>query len=330
VAFADAGHGWVVGDRGLILATTDGGQHWMRQSSGVIGPLSGVSFVDASHGWAVGYYTILVTSDGGAHWGRQYGGAAGSLTPALQDVDFVDASHGWAVGGGTVIATADGGVTWNPQYPATFPQVRAVDFVDATHGWMAGFQVLATTNGGWTPAPVTVVTAPLDARTWNQIQSFAFDASTAVTYHRLDSGPWVRGTIVAIGYQQNHADDGVHTVSYYSVDAAGSETPKTITFGIDTTGPLTAAKTAGGTKGQPLALRFRVTDNLSPSASVTLKVRDSRGKLVARVTTTSLTGVWNSQTLTLKKRGAYRFFVYAKDIAHNAQTRVGSAKIVVR
>src|SRR5690606_15835686 len=31
IAFVDAKPGWVVGDRGMVLATEDGGRHWHRQ-----------------------------------------------------------------------------------------------------------------------------------------------------------------------------------------------------------------------------------------------------------------------------------------------------------
>jgi hypothetical protein len=76
VAFSDASHGWAVGDGGTILATTNGGATWTKQSSGTTNELNGVAFSDASHGWVVGsfetyypsphdYGTILATSTGG-------------------------------------------------------------------------------------------------------------------------------------------------------------------------------------------------------------------------------------------------------------------------
>ena len=46
--------GWIVGDQGVILHTTDGGATWTPQTSGVTDDLAGVTFVDAQHGWAVG------------------------------------------------------------------------------------------------------------------------------------------------------------------------------------------------------------------------------------------------------------------------------------
>ena len=71
VAFADPTHGWAAGGD-TILATSDGGATWKKQSLGVQAWLAAVAFPDAAHGWAVGGEgTILATSDGGAHWKKQ-------------------------------------------------------------------------------------------------------------------------------------------------------------------------------------------------------------------------------------------------------------------
>ena len=54
--FASPNVGWVVGDD-VILATTDGGATWTRESSPdrYNGILTDVDFIDATHGWASGY-----------------------------------------------------------------------------------------------------------------------------------------------------------------------------------------------------------------------------------------------------------------------------------
>jgi photosystem II stability/assembly factor-like uncharacterized protein len=69
VFFSDVSTATVVGSGGTILRTTDGGAHWIAQSSGTIQDLTGVFFTDTNTGPVVGYGgTILHTSDGGAHW----------------------------------------------------------------------------------------------------------------------------------------------------------------------------------------------------------------------------------------------------------------------
>ena len=42
------------------------------------------------------------------------------------------------------------------------------------------------------------------------------------------------------------------------------------------------------------------------------------------------TATWYSAKWTPKARGTYRYYVYAKDLAGNAQSKVGSARVVVR
>src|SRR5947207_968532 len=66
LSFSDANNGTAVGGYGTILRTTDGGRHWIIQSSGTTNWLYGVSFVDANSGTAVGNNgTIIRTTDGG-------------------------------------------------------------------------------------------------------------------------------------------------------------------------------------------------------------------------------------------------------------------------
>src|SRR5437867_678348 len=55
VYFISSTTGWAVGERGVILATTDAGKTWNIQAGGTLDRLSAVSFVNASTGWAVGW-----------------------------------------------------------------------------------------------------------------------------------------------------------------------------------------------------------------------------------------------------------------------------------
>ena len=142
--------------------------------------LQSIQFVDQSHGWAAGAGRIMATSDGGHAWTRQYAGTA-----ALRQVDFTDAAHGWAVGRGTLMSTADGGATWTtrpePMLNGQCAAVSAVHFVSPSLGYAiaasadstsagagagsaggaaagaanAGGQLLRTTDGGVTWAPVS-------------------------------------------------------------------------------------------------------------------------------------------------------------------------------
>jgi len=70
--------GWAVGDRGLILVTTDGGKTWLPQDSGVDSPLHAIQFTSDKMGCVAGGMVqdysrrssgvILNSSDGGQTW----------------------------------------------------------------------------------------------------------------------------------------------------------------------------------------------------------------------------------------------------------------------
>ncbi|HEY0099293.1 MAG TPA: YCF48-related protein [Pyrinomonadaceae bacterium] len=105
VAFVDERRGWAVGERGLMLVTTNGGRAWFPQESNVRVELSDVKFLDARTGWAVGAEgTIIHTTDGGAHWQIE---PSGTRHP-LERLSIASRARAWAVGfGGTIVRYAD-------------------------------------------------------------------------------------------------------------------------------------------------------------------------------------------------------------------------------
>ena len=122
VSFTDANTGTAVGYEnpdGMILRTTDGGNTWLRQSSGLSDPFDGinffgVNFVNANVGTIVGDDGIILrTTDGGSNWVQQIS----DTTDLLYAVHFSDENHGAAVGflNGTIHRTTDGGQSWVPQ-----------------------------------------------------------------------------------------------------------------------------------------------------------------------------------------------------------------------
>jgi photosystem II stability/assembly factor-like uncharacterized protein len=75
---------WVVGDKGLIMMTADGGTSWDQQNSGVTQRLNDVAFSSATNGYAVGNGgTILKTTDGGGTWVNQRSGPPATPPYAL-------------------------------------------------------------------------------------------------------------------------------------------------------------------------------------------------------------------------------------------------------
>lgn len=153
VYFLNDSVGWVAGDNGTIIKTTDGGENWQIKSSGTTHNLSALFFIDDNTGWAVGDLgTILKTTNGGDTWFPQNSASIFLLL----SVQFFNDSLGWTVGtGGLILKTMDGGNSWFPQN-SSFPEgITDVDFVDSLYGWAAASAsgatastVLKTTDGG--------------------------------------------------------------------------------------------------------------------------------------------------------------------------------------
>jgi photosystem II stability/assembly factor-like uncharacterized protein len=119
VSFVDAQHGWAVGQRGVILATTDGGENWALQriDTSIDQPLFSVAFVNARDGFAVGLWSLLLaTHDGGKTWQR----LALPVPPGGKKADrnlykvFAarDGALYIAAEQGTVLRSADHGASW--------------------------------------------------------------------------------------------------------------------------------------------------------------------------------------------------------------------------
>ncbi len=152
VTFVDLDEGWVVGDRGTLLRTVDGGETWHVQNSNTDGRLSSVVFADAVSGWVVGDDgTILRTRDGGLTW-QQYPGLP---EKTLNELALVDAQTLWAVGDdGIAIQTTDGGATWVPRViqEGLRESLTGVAFGSVSNGVIVGSKgtVFTTKDGGIT------------------------------------------------------------------------------------------------------------------------------------------------------------------------------------
>lgn len=113
VEFATPERGWVVGEFGVIFATSDGGKTWTAQKSPVETTLFGVHFADAQNGWATGIEEVLLhTTDGGETWRKAEVPGRKGFVLGIYDV-AVQGKIGWAIGdSGLLLRTIDGGQTW--------------------------------------------------------------------------------------------------------------------------------------------------------------------------------------------------------------------------
>lgn len=143
-------HVWIAGNFGVIFYSSDGGDNWTEQHSGVKNLLTDVDFVNSKLGWVSGIKgTMLHTSDGGANWTKQNPGTKRHIL----SISFVDKDYGWAVGEfSTIRHTTDGGQNWISQSEEQDKILSGVHFIDREHGWIVGEAgiILHTNNGGIT------------------------------------------------------------------------------------------------------------------------------------------------------------------------------------
>ena len=102
----------VVGERGHILISSDGGTIWEQMDVPSRTTLTGVYFHDRNLGFAASYYQeILRTKDGGKTWKIVH--AKTDDERPLLDICFKNANTGFAIGAyGLFLITEDGGDTW--------------------------------------------------------------------------------------------------------------------------------------------------------------------------------------------------------------------------
>lgn len=161
VYFLDSKRGWIGGDDGLVLATSDAGQHWQVQSVGGGSSVNDIYFRDKENGYLLTGNRIFQSRDAGLTWRQahlfdqsRFGG-----TPELYSVRFTGKNKGWIVGsiskGDAVIdslllRTEDGGASWRRTTAPTHGELIHLDFVNDRRGWIVGADgaVLATSDEG--------------------------------------------------------------------------------------------------------------------------------------------------------------------------------------
>lgn len=179
-------YGHVVGNQGLIMATSDGGATWTQQfvcktsspctaaspdrdaSSDALRSYAAVSFSDELRGHAVGPGVVIATNDGGQTW-REQTTPDGKFSNFM-GISFSDANHGRAIGGGKAIGTTDGGATW--RFESIFIDNRGGEAVSCTTrlkchaAGTAGVWVFAT--GEDDEAPLPPPGPPLAPEAWGR------------------------------------------------------------------------------------------------------------------------------------------------------------------
>ena len=196
--------GWMVGELGRIIRTTDGGKTWVRQDAGTKRPFLAMSCLDAKTAWIAGKEGIVyATKDGGDSWTKL---ATGS-NRHIFTMEFATADRGHAAGDfGTMVHTEDGGKTWTAmRVPETVVlpdsaldtgvepgdvNLYGISYGDADHVWVVGeFGIVIMSEDG--------------GRTWQQQHT-----PIEITLFGVRFGDTKRGFAVGMDSTILATDDG--------------------------------------------------------------------------------------------------------------------------
>jgi photosystem II stability/assembly factor-like uncharacterized protein len=166
--FADARHGFAVGDSGLVLKSSDGGEKWTPLPTPSRAMLSSVYFCDSATGMGWGSNSMFLTTDAGSTWSRVESEFSGAQ---LRGMALADAKHLYAWNGqdGGFWASSDGGDSWRKAAPAlshgvvqsmAFPSPDIHYAVTVTGDFLASsdsgltWQYRESAAGPWTPTAI--------------------------------------------------------------------------------------------------------------------------------------------------------------------------------
>jgi photosystem II stability/assembly factor-like uncharacterized protein len=171
VRFTDAQNGWIVGEFGKIMHTSDGGETWKEQEktlmegTGVFDPLDlptmfGVNMVSPQEGYTAGLEGhIAHTKDGGQHWAYDKLDVEYPVVDPLLNIYAFPDGSGWATGAaGEVLRKEGPDAPWKRAKLGqdVLTWLHGIDFSDQQHGWLVGGfgLIYRTTDGGksWLPS----------------------------------------------------------------------------------------------------------------------------------------------------------------------------------
>jgi len=167
VFFTDSLYGWIAGDSGLIINTSNGGSNWVTQSRNTNDYLIDVFFLNRLNGWSIAWRIagasiqsiVYTTTNGGQNWATYIYPDSATL---LNTIHFINSQTGFIgcsyTSTKSILRTTNGGSNWFPanvdtNFASFFP-VKKFKFLDVNTGFAAGGYldicgvVWKTTDGG--------------------------------------------------------------------------------------------------------------------------------------------------------------------------------------
>lgn len=162
VNFANEQTGWVCGDGGLILKTTNQGQNWFQQSSGTSRRIENITIVTKDILFASGQFQlILKTTNGGTNWQIL---SEGQSAPSFYSGFFLNKDTGFVAGDlQTVWKTTNGGLNFTQISIPKSSWFYDMYFRNDMEGIMSGDgSVYKTSDGGNTWETIWIETNAFD------------------------------------------------------------------------------------------------------------------------------------------------------------------------
>ena len=175
--FVDSLYGWVIGDSGTIINTTNGGANWSVQTSNLYSSeLQDITFISRTTGWILSYDSTyksfyIKTTNSGLSWVKTY---YPDTTTILKTIYFLNSQTGFVSGfSGNIYRTTDAGNRWENCYIDTtsclylFPK-NDIYFINDLTGYACGGVLdlqgifVKTTNGGSSWFSMCVAAEPLN------------------------------------------------------------------------------------------------------------------------------------------------------------------------
>lgn len=191
--FINNNTGWISGDSGTIIKTTNEGLTWSILPTGVYNDIQSVFFINERLGWAVSNEVfpdtnsflgtrILKTTDGGSSWINYMYPDSNKFMRAIY---FLDSLTGFMVGAPiTIVRTGDAGFRWESMDTDSSLQLglplENIKFINDQVGYACGgFRDIAgamwtTTNGGFNWKGLIIAPEPfMDIYIFNPLKALA-------------------------------------------------------------------------------------------------------------------------------------------------------------
>ncbi|MBA4311387.1 MAG: hypothetical protein C0417_02040 [Chlorobiaceae bacterium] len=171
IQFADTLNGFVVGEHGTVLRTTDGGFTWLENSVGVALPLRSIGIASANNIFVAGENGFLYNSaDTGKSWSRVFI----SESQNIRGIIFESSQNGWLYGDSSLLMqTTGGGLSWTSMQLESTKNIIGFNKYDSSRTAISfeDGSIILTTDGGQTWISMNIgkkiyKTAPHGAELW--------------------------------------------------------------------------------------------------------------------------------------------------------------------